>query len=437
MKKLLLSIFAATAVLAANAAPQVVIDGLGYDLNDENMTASVVPLEGSIGSPDITGDIVVPETITTGGSTYTVTAVGIDSFYNSTVTSVVLPNTVTSVGRDAFYGISTLQSVTFGSGISELPGSLFINCTALTDVYCYAVNPPYIYTNTFPTNIRGNIYLHVPAASVSAYMAAANWSALKAILPIAEPGTMLNKANVNGLVFDLNHATLTAVLAAAYSQPSNYDLSGYDGDVVIPATIQENGNTYIVTAVGAECFYQKNPTSIDFPNTIITVGWEAFWNIPSLTAITFPDSMQTLEDGAIYACYYLTEITFGSGTLELGGSSSSSPYCIANLSALNKITCLAEVPPTATATTFDPSVKTHTTLVVPFGKAAAYQAAPYWGGFMEYVELPSTGVEEIATDNIVAPRYFTIKGIEVANPEEGQIVIEVRGAKSVKKVFRR
>ena len=51
----------------------------------------------------------IPETVTNNGSTYSVTSIGRETFYNcSSLTSITIPNSVTSIGISAFSGCSSL-----------------------------------------------------------------------------------------------------------------------------------------------------------------------------------------------------------------------------------------------------------------------------------------------------------------------------------------
>ena len=84
-------------------------------------------------------------------------------------------------------------------------------------------------------------------------------------------------------------------------------------------------------------------------------------------------------------------------------------------------------------------MKANATLTVPAGTVEAYKAAPNWDGFKEYIEMtnPGTGVDTIDAAGTMTVRYFTLQGMEITNPAEGQIVIEIRNGKSIKTVFRK
>lgn len=74
-------------------------------------------------------NLVVPETVSDGTTTYTVTSVGHPTsnysstsyhpFYNKTdITSVTLPNTLRTIGYYAFYGCSGLTSVVIPNSVT-------------------------------------------------------------------------------------------------------------------------------------------------------------------------------------------------------------------------------------------------------------------------------------------------------------------------------
>ena len=88
------------------------IQGLTYTLNADH-TATVASYDNSTQD----GVIDIPDTVTSGGQPYTVTAIG-DSAFNPShtitkVSSVFIPATVTSIGRLAFRCCKSLATVTF------------------------------------------------------------------------------------------------------------------------------------------------------------------------------------------------------------------------------------------------------------------------------------------------------------------------------------
>lgn len=89
--------------------------GLTYILNADH-TATVANYDNS--TPD--GVIDIPDTVTSGGQTYTVTAIGVSAFGSFStrinVSSVFIPATVRSIGSHAFIYCNALTTVTFAEG---------------------------------------------------------------------------------------------------------------------------------------------------------------------------------------------------------------------------------------------------------------------------------------------------------------------------------
>ncbi len=127
--KSVMAVLLALFSLCANA--QVEIDGIYYELDDENLTATVVAKSGS---GEYSGTIDIPKSVEW-GNVYAVTGIGSDAFYGcSSLTSVTIPNSVTSIGSDAFYGCSSLTSVTIPNSVTSISSYAFWGCSGLTSV---------------------------------------------------------------------------------------------------------------------------------------------------------------------------------------------------------------------------------------------------------------------------------------------------------------
>ena len=82
-----------------------------------------------------TGDIVIPETVTYQGITYTVTEIGNWAFqYCTNLTSLKLPNSITTFGDHAFFNYTNLTSFEIPNSISTVGMYAFSECSALESI---------------------------------------------------------------------------------------------------------------------------------------------------------------------------------------------------------------------------------------------------------------------------------------------------------------
>ena len=97
-------------MLPADAnAVSIVSDGLVFEIDDTTKTATLV---GSAATPP-KGDLLVPASVTSGTTTYEVTAIAKNVFAKcSELTSVSLPATLREVDPDALMGCTSLKSIT-------------------------------------------------------------------------------------------------------------------------------------------------------------------------------------------------------------------------------------------------------------------------------------------------------------------------------------
>ncbi|MBO7227567.1 MAG: leucine-rich repeat protein [Bacteroidales bacterium] len=114
---------------------------LHYEIINYTDVAVVRPGTGNNYNNYVSGDLIIPDTVTHNGITYNVTelkkigSTSYGSFYNcSGLTSVTIPNSVTSIGNYVFYGCRGLTSVTIPNSVTSIGNSAFYNCSSLTSV---------------------------------------------------------------------------------------------------------------------------------------------------------------------------------------------------------------------------------------------------------------------------------------------------------------
>ncbi len=83
------------------------------------------------------------------------------------------------------------------------------------------------------------------------------------------------------------------------------EYKGKGGDVVIPSEIDGKK----VTAIGEFAFEGTDLTSVTIPDTVTSIGWEAFRYCGSLKSVTIPDSVTEFGWEAFKGCSSLKSVT--------------------------------------------------------------------------------------------------------------------------------
>jgi formylglycine-generating enzyme required for sulfatase activity len=202
------------------------------------------------------GNLVVPGTVTSEGTTYTVTGIGSGAFADANLGCLTLPVSISNnIASDAFEG-SQIQSVYItgegawtagalpdgvgnlyvGSGVTAVPG-LQVNPTT---IYSYSSVPPTCDENTFTGY---DAELHVPASSLAAYFTAPYWSNFINIVGDAVEPTELTLDNDSISILVGNQQLLTATIEPENATPSqvSWESSNEGVATVVDGMVQAVG----------------------------------------------------------------------------------------------------------------------------------------------------------------------------------------------------
>ena len=93
---------------------------------------------------------------------------------------LVLPNNLVATGMGTFCNWSELQTITIGRNVAILGQDCFFGDSLVTDITCYAAQPPLIYDGTF-SGVPDSAKVHVLSSSIVAYRAAQYWSRFRIV----------------------------------------------------------------------------------------------------------------------------------------------------------------------------------------------------------------------------------------------------------------
>ena len=123
---------------------------------------------------------------------------------------------------------------------------------------------------------------------------------------------------IDGIYYNLTSKLKTAEVT--------FSPDKYRGDIVIPESILFDGETYSVTTIGTNAFYQcYSVTSVTIPNSIKVIDAQAFYCCRGLSSVIIPEGVTTIGNSAFWGCRRMKSVTFPVSILEIG--SEAFDYC--------------------------------------------------------------------------------------------------------------
>lgn len=236
---------------------------LNYEFDDFNLTATVIERNYA----PYKGNIVVPETVEKyDGMSYTVNAISSSAFYNTDITSIIIPQTVTNIYDFSFHHCDSLMSITIKEGNTVYDSRN--QCNAIIETA----------SNKLLSGCRTTTIPY----GVSIISNGAFWD-VKGLSSITIPNSVVEIEN------------------AAFNGCS--DLTEID----IPSSV-----TSINISTFSNCTGLKSVTLHD---GLFAIGGTAFGGCTSLTSIDLPKTLSDINSGAFYNCLNMRDIICRAETL--------------------------------------------------------------------------------------------------------------------------
>ena len=309
MKHIFLPILLLALLLPTTAmAYDFEVGGIYYDINGSEATVAQSP------GYNYQGNIVIPSSVTYGGTTYAVTAIADKAFfYCLDLTGVTIGNSVVTIGYRSFCYCPGLTSVTIGNSVTTIGNQAFNSCGNLANITIgnsvatigeSAFSSAAITRIAIPATVT---YIGRNAFLGCEELERVDITDLTAWCNIDIKGIDANPLyNAHHLYLNGSEVT-NLVIPSGITEVKSYSFYGCTGltSVSIPS-----GVTAIKSWSFTEC---RNITSVTIPNTVTTIGSYAFSECNSLKSIMIPKSVTTLGSAVFDGTRDMTRMVVASG----------------------------------------------------------------------------------------------------------------------------
>ncbi len=255
-----------------------------------------------------------------------VTSIGAYAFEKSGLTSVAIPKSVQTIGGSAFLDCTQLTSLTIAEGVQSIAGHAFQN-TGLTSV-------------TIPGSVQtiGTCAFHscpqLKSVTIANGVKTIEQSAFaySGLTSVTIPGSV----QTTGLDAFHNCAQLQTVTiqegVKTIGQGSFIHCTSLTS-ITIPRS---------VTSIEPFALQDTGLTSVTIPGNVQTIGQDAFSGCAKLTSVTIQDGVKTIEQGAFHVCPALTSVTIPGSVQTIGKDTFWNCPALTNVTIANGVQTIGQ-----------------------------------------------------------------------------------------------
>lgn len=203
------------------------------------------------------------------------------SYCTETLEKVVLPDSVTTIEAEAFADCKKLKEVQFGQGLKVIGDNAFENCRELESI-----------------------------SSLSCVEVIGTWAFWRCE-KLSDIGSLDSLQQIGGSAFGLTPWLEEQKKASSMVIYNGVLIEGDScyGAVKIPDTVK---------TIAAEAFSFSRIESVEIPDSVTSIGTNAFLACSQLKSVSMADSVQTIGRLAFEGCSHLKNIRLSNGLLEIG-----------------------------------------------------------------------------------------------------------------------